>query len=139
MLVHEEAPDWTHAHLDPAWVQHPHVREIVTRRLALRGEENWQGVATFLTQCESAAMRSLITEATADDRPIANAMQQLGDIALRLRNQDIDRQLNALNQRAAQPELGDAERLQLMQEQQALRQLKRQPLKPLSGSADAPF
>ena len=50
------------------------------------------------------------------------------DIATRLRNQFIDRQLAALIQRLNQPEAGEAERLELLQQQQRLRALKRQPI-----------
>ncbi|MDB6021025.1 MAG: dnaG [Pedosphaera sp.] len=139
LLLHEDILEFTQAHLDPQWVQHPHVREILTRRLALRTAETWQSVAAFLTQCESAEMRTLITEATADDRPIANPTQQLADIVLRLRNQFIDRQLSALSQRASQPELSDADRSELMHQQQALRHQKRQPLAPLPGTSEEPF
>jgi hypothetical protein len=56
-----------------------------------------------------------------------------------LRNQFVDRQLNALSHRAGQPEAGDDERLEIMQRQQSLRQLKRQPLAPLHGQDDEPF
>ncbi|HZV33347.1 MAG TPA: DNA primase, partial [Verrucomicrobiae bacterium] len=139
LLLHEDSLPWTQAHLDLAWVQHAQLREIISRRLELHASNGWQGVAAFLTQCESAEMRSLLIEATMDERPIENAAQQIADIALRLRNQFIDRQLATLTQRAAQPELNDEQRLELIQHQQTLRQLKRQPLAPLAGSADEPF
>ena len=139
LLLHDDTTDWIHAHLDPQWVQHPHIREIIKLRLAMRGSDDWQGVAAFLTQCETAGMRQLITETTADDRTIPNATQQLSDIVLRLRNQFMDRELSALTQRANQPELSDEERLELMQQQQALRQNKRQPLAPLNGGSEEPF
>ena len=73
-------------------------------------------------------MQSLITEATAEPRPIPNPSQQLADVALRLRNQFIDRQLAALMQRANQPEISEAERHDLLRQQQELRRLKRQPM-----------
>jgi hypothetical protein len=47
---------------------------------------------------------------------------------LRLRNQAIDRQSAALMQRAHQPETTEAERNELLQQQQELRRLKRQPI-----------
>ncbi|MDB6016864.1 MAG: dnaG [Pedosphaera sp.] len=139
ILMHEETAEWLQAHLDPNWVQHAIVRRIVSQRLATFADGSWQGVAAFLTQCEAAAMRSLITEATAEDRPIHNPTQQLNDIVLRLRNQFIDRQIAALTQQSAQPEVDEAGRLTLLREQQDLRQLKRQPLVPLVGDVEGPF
>ncbi|HWF20097.1 MAG TPA: DNA primase [Verrucomicrobiae bacterium] len=138
-LLHEDSLEWTQAHLDLAWVQHAQVRDLLSRRLELNVNAGWQGVAPFLTQCESDEMRSLLIEATMDERPIANAAQQIADITLRLRNQFIDRQLSALTQRSAQPELNDEQRLEILHQQQALRQLKRQPLTPLPGSVEEPF
>jgi hypothetical protein len=73
-------------------------------------------------------MRSLVTEATAEPRPIPNPSQQLADVALRLRNQSIDRQMAALVQRASHPEISEAERLDWLRQQQELRRLKRNPM-----------
>src|SRR5581483_1976224 len=119
LLMHEETVEWTRAHLDLNWVQHPHVRQIISLRLAAHDNNDWQGVAAFLTQCEAVEMRILITETTAEDRPIPNPTQQLADILLRLRNQFLDRQLAALTQRSGQPDLDDDGRLELLHQQQA--------------------
>jgi hypothetical protein len=73
-------------------------------------------------------LRSLVTETTAEPRPIPNPAQQLSDVALRLRNQFIDRQFGVLMQRANQPEVSEAERNDLLRQQQELRRLKRQPI-----------
>ena len=67
-------------------------------------------------------MQNLITEAVAENRAIPNPKQQLADVTLRLRNQYIDRQLNALTHRASQPEASNEERLDLLRQQQQLRQ-----------------
>jgi DNA primase len=131
LMLHDDTIEWTCAHLDPQWVQHAGVRELIALRLAMRASGGWQGVAAFLSECETGEMRNLITEATAGDRPVSNPMQQLNDITLRLRNQFIDRQISALNQRSARPEIGDAELIEVQRQQQALRLLKRQPLCPI--------
>jgi DNA primase len=128
LLSHDDLVVWAAAHLDPGWVQHSVVRQIVAQRLAAHANQSWSSLAAFLDQCEVPQMRSLITEATAEPRPIPNPSQQLSDVALRLRNQFLDRQLAALMQRANQPECGDAERLDLLRQQQELRSLKRQPI-----------
>jgi hypothetical protein len=104
------------------------VRQIITQRLAAHANQTWTSLAAFLDECETPEMRSLVTEATAEPRPIPNPSQQLPDLALRLRNQFIDRQLAALMQRANQPECSEADRLDVLRQQQQLRQLKRHPI-----------
>jgi DNA primase len=128
LLLHDDLATWAAAHLDPAWVQHALVKEIVAQRVAAHADQTWTNLAAFLEECDTPEMQSLITEATAQSRPIPNPSQQLADVALRLRNQFIDRQVAALMQRANQPECGEAERLDLLRQQQDLRQLKRQPI-----------
>ncbi len=128
VLLHDDLAAWAAAHLDPGWVQHALARQIVTQRLAAHAKQSWSSLAAFLEECEAPEMRSLVTEATADPRPIPNPSQQLADVASRLRNQFLDRQLAALMQRANQPECNEAERLDLLRQQQDLRRLKRQPI-----------
>ena len=131
ILRHEDLLPWAALHLDPEWVQHPLVRQVISRRIAAHSAETWQGLPSFLGQCESPELRSLVTEATADERAILNPEQQLADLALRLRNQALDRRLAASLQRASLPETNESDREELLREQQELRLLKRQPLGPL--------
>ncbi|EEF61126.1 DNA primase [Pedosphaera parvula] len=138
IFLQEEGMDWIHAHLDPNWIQHLTVRQIAVMRLAVHAQGTWQGVATFLNDCESEEMRSLITEASSEERPIPNPTQQMNDIVLRLRNQFIERQMAVLAQESGKPGLGDEERLAILVQQQKLRQLKRQPLTPLA-EPEGPF
>jgi len=139
LLLNEDSADWLKAHLDLDWVQHAHVREIVSLRLSADTGGAWQGVAAFLHQCPAGEIHNMITEAAMENRPIANPQQQLSDIVLRLRNQFIDRQLSALTQRANQPGTTEEEHLDLIHRQQALRQLKKQLLAPQSGDSGEPF
>ena len=131
LLANDDAAPWLAAHLDLKWIPHPHIREIIALRLAAEAGGEWHGLAAFLGECDSAALRQLITETSAEQRAIPNAPQQLADITLRLRNQFIERELAALSQRAAQPELSDDQRMELLQRQQELRGLKRLLLSPL--------
>jgi DNA primase len=130
VLLHENLIGWTALHLDANWISHPFVQQIVERRLAAQTNESWKNLAAFLDGCETSGMRSLITEAVAEDRTIPNPEQQLVDVILRLRNQFLDRQIAALTQKASQPEISDAERIGLLQEQKNLREQKRAPLAP---------
>jgi DNA primase len=133
LLLHDELAPWAALHTDVNWISHPLARQIVAQRLAAQTNETWKNPAAFLDECETPELRSLVTEAVAEDRKIPNPDQQMADVTLRLRNQFIDRQITALTHRASQPESSEAERLDLLRQQQQLRQLKRQPLGPLSG------
>jgi vacuolar-type H+-ATPase catalytic subunit A/Vma1 len=116
-------------HLDVNWIVHPQVRQIVTQRLAARTNETWQSLAAFLDECESSEMRALVTEAVAEDRKLPNPDRQLADVVTFLRNQFLDRQIAASVQCASQPETSEADRMELLRQQQDLRQQKRAPLK----------
>jgi DNA primase len=132
VLKYDATLDWLVAHLDPDWIPHAAVKEIISRRLAAHAENSWQSLAAFLDGFDSAETRSLITEVTLENREIPNPEQQLLDITLRLRNQNIERELAVLTHRSSQPEMPEEERLNMLREQQQLRQLKRSPLAPLS-------
>jgi DNA primase len=128
LLQHDDLVSWAAAHLDPGWVQHSLARRIVSQLLAAHANQTWSNLAAFLDECDTPEMRSLVTQATAEPRPIPNPSQQLSDVALRLRNQFIDRQCAALMQRASQPAADEAERVDLVRQQQELRRLRRQPI-----------
>jgi hypothetical protein len=57
------------------------------------------------------------------DKPIRS------DVALKLRNQFLDRQIAALTSKVSLPETSEAGKIELLREQQKLREQKRAPLK----------
>ena len=129
------------ANLDPSWIAHPTVRQVVQERLAADAHDAWQGVAAFLDELADDAARQLVAEVAISGRPIPSPAQQLNDILLRLRNQAWEQEIAALTQRAVQPDTPDEERLELLRRQQELNRLKRLPLAhsvPLDGSQTAP-
>jgi DNA primase len=130
IFLNEELVAWCAGNLAPEWIQHALVRQIFSKRLAAHHAGTWSSLGGFLSECDSPAMRNLVTEAATEDRPLPNPQQQLMDVALRLRNQFIERQLAALMHRANQPELNDEARVELLHQQQELRELKRKPLPP---------
>jgi DNA primase len=132
VLRHEPGIEWLLAHLDSQWIQHPQVRDIVTRRLQAHQSGSWRNLAAFLDEYESPAVRSLMTELISDDHEIPNPDQQMTDVALRLRNQFVDRQMALLTQTLSQPEATPGEHLELLRELQQWRQYKKQPLAPLA-------
>ena len=130
-LLHDAGVDWLIAHLNLDWIRSHIAKDILSRRLQAHREGNWRNLGLFLDGFESAQIRSLITEATMDKRELPNPEQQLADIALRLRNQFLDGQIAALDQRISQPETPDAEKVGLQREREHLKHLKRQPLATL--------
>lgn len=132
VLRHDEGLAWLVAHLDTEWIQHPLVKDITARRMNAHRENTWRNIGAFLDDYESSQARSLITECISDKHPLPNPDQQLADITLRLRNQFADQQMAALMHRLSQPEIGDAERADLLKHQQEWKTYKRQPLSPLA-------
>jgi len=130
IFLNEDKVDWCASVIQPEWIQHALVRQLFVKRIEAHHAGAWQTLGAFLSECDSAEMRNLVTEAAAEDRPLPKAEQQLLDVATRLRNQFIERQLAALMHRANQPELSDEERVELLKQQQELRELKRRPLPP---------
>jgi DNA primase len=128
LFLNENFPSWLGSNLDLKWVEHPGVRQIVSSRLRANADGNWQGVAAMLADLEDDALRELVTEVTTNERPVPKPEQQLHDVALRLRNQFLDRELAALVRQASRPETTDAMRLELIRKQQELRQAKLTPL-----------
>jgi DNA primase len=131
LFLHEELAPWLTAHLDIHWLAHPLVRQIVDARFATIEHETWHNLAEFLDTCESAEARSLITEAVADERQMPNPEIQFADVALKLRNQFLDQQIAALTQQLSSSEMDEVMKLELLQQQQALKARKRSALAPL--------
>jgi hypothetical protein len=137
LLQHDETLDWTRAHLHPDWIVNPVVRTILEHRLSVDADGQAVQPAAILHRVESAQAQSLITEALGEDRSIPNPPQQLIEIATRLRNQSIDREVAALNQTLGQPDLPPQEANAVLRELGALRAAKRVPLAELSAAETA--
>jgi DNA primase len=133
MLVHDEVTDWAAAYLDPSWIEHELVRLVTTRRLEAHRDHSWISLAGFLAQ-SGPDIQALITEASTTERPMPNPAQQLRDIAIRLRNQFIDRRMRTLLHQLNQPGIDDERRLEMLRQQQELRQLKTRPIEAASAT-----
>ncbi|HEY5911523.1 MAG TPA: DNA primase [Verrucomicrobiae bacterium] len=132
LLTHDDLAGWAAAHLDPGWVQNQMVRQIVARRIVACTNGTWRQLPAFLEECAEPGAQEFITELTAAQRPLPNPAQQLADIAMRLRNQFVDQQMAELLHRANQPELAEADRVELLRQREGLRAVKRQVLAPAS-------
>lgn len=72
LILHDdENLRWTRATLNLDWISHARVREIISRRFELHHSHEQTSAASFLTHLENAEERSLVTQALADERPIA--------------------------------------------------------------------
>jgi DNA primase len=128
LLAHDELAAWAMPHLDPNWVLHPLVRQVIEARLNAQKNQSWKNLAAFLDETDAPEVRSLITEAAAEERALPNPDKQLADVILKLRNQFLDRQIVAVTQKAGLPEIPDDEKLELLHERNKLREIKKSPL-----------
>jgi DNA primase len=134
LLLSDDHLDWVASRLRLEWLQHPALRKTIERRLQTHTAGEWHGIAALLSELNDGAAKSLVTEAASDPNPIKNAEEVLKGNAQKkglitiLREKYIEQQLAVLTQRLVVPETSEAERLDLLRQQQELRQLKRQPV-----------
>jgi DNA primase len=133
LLIDDQLLDWASANLERDWITHPAIRKLVELRLAADNEGHRSSLARISDDLEEDAARSLLTEAALESREVPNRARQLVDTTQRLRDQAIDRQLAARARDLAHPDLDDESRRAIMEQQQALRRAKREPLPPLDG------
>ncbi len=144
VLQHDDLVPWTAAHLDPAWILHPTVRQILHDRLEAYHTDSWRGIAALLSRLDDDTVRNLVTGALADRRPLPNPAEVLmgtqradGSVQKKgllhhLRDQHLDRQIAALGRRVADPALPEDERSILALQQVTLLKAKQRPLDPRS-------
>ena len=137
LLTNDDLVPWIAGRLDSRWILDPTVRRIVEARISSFRTNSWTGVAGFLDTFDDRAIQGLVTAVVSDRRGLTDPEKVLkGDptitdkrgILERLRDEFIVRQLALLQQRTNQPECADAERLDLLRQQEELRRLKRQPI-----------
>ena len=133
LFNHDELIESLAAHFDPVWLANPGAQTLVAHRLDAHAANSWHSVAALMSNLENPALQQLLAEAATPDRPLPDPPRQLLDVMLRLRNDFIDRQLATLTQRANDPAVSEAQRLEILHRQQDLRFGKRQPLIPLGG------
>jgi DNA primase len=130
LLLHEQLAGWALTRFDPTWIEHGLARQAMIEILEAHKNGTWSTLAGFLGQGSSPELQALLTECAAANRPVPNPEQQLRDIAVKLRNQFISRQMAGLMQQINQPNLSEEQRLRLLREQHELRQLKTRSIEP---------
>lgn len=131
LLIDEGLLPWAAAHIRPSWIEHAGVRQVVQYMFKSTMDGTWQGVAAMLSELPDTSLHQLIAEAAAETRPISNRGEQIKQIALRLRNRSIKKELDALTVQLADSSLSDAQREDIIRRQQQLRSMKKEPLAPI--------
>jgi hypothetical protein len=142
LLESDDYVSWVASHLELDWLTHPMVQEIVAQRFAATANDDWPGLASWLSQLDNPEWQSLITEILSDSRP-SPAEKNLKGLPTRdstikiLRDKYIERQLAGLNLRLVAADLKEDEQRGILTQIDRLRQLKRQPLAAKSEEGDA--
>ncbi len=144
LLEYDNSVEHLSKTMDSNWFPSQISREIFSRRIHLFKTDSWAGLNEFLAECSEPAIQSFVTECLTKPlvpntdgyksprkTELPNPEIQLADVALKLRNQFLDRQIATLTQKISQPETGDDERLSLLREQMKLKEQKRLPLSPV--------
>jgi hypothetical protein len=141
-LESDDSVEWLSQNVNPDWIPSQNARTIFVQRKNLHESKSWKGIHEFIAAFDDLVVRSFITECLT--RPLVsnvdgskitrkvelpNPKTQLINVVTKFRNQFLDRQLAASIQRASQPETPEADRMELLRQQQELRQQKRAPLK----------
>lgn len=93
LLLDDDLVEPAARYLDPAWITHRHLRDVLCRRLASHENHTWNGVAGLLTQVQHPHLQRLISEAASESRQIPNREQQLIDCLTQLRNRHLKREI----------------------------------------------
>ena len=114
------------AHLNFAWLANPVVKRIAER--CLSETEVMNGAALLAWFAEDPEARGLVASVLADSQPIPQAEKQIVDVLRHLRNDYLTAELQRLTREVTHPDLPESRRLEILQQQQALRAQRLQPL-----------
>ncbi len=114
--------------LDLNWIQNGLVRQILQSRLTPGEDGHYPSVAALMGSLPDEESRRLVSETAVESRPIPNPLTNLTDLLITLRNQTVDRELEGLKRRLADPSVPDEERFALPSQINALRMQKKTPL-----------
>lgn len=140
----EQQLEWIAGHLDPEWIVHSGVREIISQRLRSHHEGTWKGSGGFIEAINDPGAKALLAEMLCDPRPLKRTEENIkgGGMATsglveRIRNAFLDRQIALKTAQASVPGLTDEERGRILGESLLLKRLRREPLKPIKEMDEA--
>jgi len=128
LVCSDETLNQASAWIDLAWVQHGLVRRIVSDRLTVDATGSRPSPAQLMGQVPDDESRQLISQCAVDPRPVSQPLIMLRDVLMKLRNQSIDREMEALKRRLEDPATGDEERARCIHEREVMRRRKTEPL-----------
>lgn len=120
LLSHPELAPWAADNLQPEWIRHRRVRDIVTEWLRLLEEDDGEAlpsVPALLNRLPEEKTRHLVTEAAVLDRDIPQATAQLVDVVARIEEQHLDERLRLNKQKLAAAEASDMELVRALTEE----------------------
>jgi DNA primase len=135
LLQHGALIPWAGQHISPDWLQHEGARRVVQICFQYHRQGVTPTAAELVQALPEPALQSLVSACAVDERPLPEPERQIRDVALRLRNAWIDRQIEACKRRLGQPDLADPDRLALLQQLQSLRAQKQTDLPPPEPAA----
>jgi DNA primase len=125
LLGGDDLVPWAEEHLDPQWIQHPLVREVVERRLEAAAQETWNDVPSLLDALENPAARRLVTEAVAQEKEIPDRVRQLMDIVAGLEQRGVEAEMRETRRALDEADPQDWDLIRSLQERSlALKQRK---------------
>jgi hypothetical protein len=139
LLETDDFVEWSGTYVSPDWFSNQAVQRIFKRRLELHRTNEWRGISAFLgdvgeeQQIITKVIAGELIDRYADGTRLASRKQnfsgkQIFDIANKFRIQFIERELAALKHQTNQPGLSDAQHVELLKQQQGLREMKRKPM-----------
>jgi hypothetical protein len=114
------------AHLNFLWLTNLAVKRIAERCLSQAEAEN--GAALLAGFTDDPEVRGLLATVLTDDQPIPQPEKQIVDVLKHLRNDFIAAELQRLTREVTHPDLPEPRRLEILQQQHALRAQRLQPL-----------
>jgi DNA primase len=144
LLENDGFIEWLNKNVVSDWIPSANARAIFVHRLNSYRTNSSSGVSEFIMSLDGALLRQFASECltrplivntdgskTVRRTELPNPEIQLVNVVKNFRDQFLDRQITLLTQKVSQPEISDAEKIQLLHEQQKLREQKRAPLSPL--------
>jgi DNA primase len=146
LLKNDELIDWITNYFNPLWIENETVRRILEARIHQHREQLWQGLPQFLEFLNDESLKALVTKAVSLNyreskrtndhkrgRTLLDPLIDLQGFAKEMRNQFLDRQIAALTQKASQPKISNAYKIELLREWEELREQKRSSLSQLQN------
>jgi DNA primase len=120
--------EWVTEYLDPNWIRHSRVREVIETWLHLTD----RSISRLLDSLsERSPARVWVTEAAASIRPYPELGVQLADTVKRLRDEWIDNRIIQDRARMMNPGISHGDQIDILRSLKEWKEWKRKPLEPL--------